>query len=81
MPPRERAPQDDAALDVPNTVEAMPDEFPVDFEEWAAGQPGFYRWGVAGYRQRVRERGELTALKQRDEWTMGFEAYRKEEVR
>ena len=56
-------------------------EYPVDFEEWAAGQSGIYRVLVAGYRYRVRVAGELTAFKQREEWSEGFAAFRNEEVR
>ena len=56
----------------------QPAEFPIDFEEWAAGQNGYMSALVAGYRHRVRATGSLRGRKTRSDWDKGFKVFRSE---
>ena len=52
-----------------------PDEYPVDFDEWQAGKPAYFRTHIAGYRHEVRLAGGLTKLKMRNVWEHGFKVF------
>ncbi len=52
--------------------EAMPVEFPIDFDEWSAGVPAVWRVALAGFRHTVRQADQLRAVRPRADWQADF---------
>lgn len=56
-------------------AETQPDEFPVDFDEWAGGLAPVWRTAIAGFRHTVRAADQLRALRARTAWQADFDTF------